>query len=124
MKPDGPIFVCPKCSFEQYGYNESWHEYVGFPLICQKCGEMFWVKMINEAIIPKEKVKEKIPPLKIGSKVYLNNKEHKLHLSPGMVIDKDHIHYRVKLRWHDGQKTRRTVLWVPEHWIKCMPSWL
>ena len=118
------MFKCPKCGAEQEGYNDNWHEFVGFPLICQKCEKMFWVKMRNEAlVIVPTTMPVEIPPLEVGTRVYLDNREHEFHLSPGIVVDKDHIHYRVKISYYSGE-TRHTVLWVPQHWVKPMPTWL
>lgn len=87
---------------------------------------MFWIKKINEMmlIMPNQKIKAKIPLLKIGTKIYLNNADHKFYLSPGTIINKDHVHYRVCLRYHDGQLVKNTIFWCPENWIKSIPNWL
>ncbi len=121
------MFKCPKCSFEQEGCNDSWHEYLGFPFICQKCGELFWIKRTNETMIMTvhdNKMKTKMPPLKIRTKIYLDNKDHKFYLSPGMIVAKDHVHYRVKLYYRENSMTKHTFLWCPESWIKPMPDWI
>ncbi|MDP1712233.1 MAG: hypothetical protein Q8K86_07230 [Candidatus Nanopelagicaceae bacterium] len=69
------------------------------------------------------KMEEDIPSLANGTKVYVDNKEHQFHLAPGVIICKDHGHYRLSLSFNDGKRTRNIEIWVPEHWVKPMPKW-
>ena len=57
-----------------------------------------------------------LPELKVGTEIYINNKEHKFNLEQGKVIGKDHRHYKVELI-HLGK-----VIWVPEHWVEPLPE--
>jgi len=75
----------------------------------------------NESFGAPEKIHVNIPELRIGTLVYINNKEHPLHLEQGKIIDKDHLHYKVKivslLKDIDNK-----VLWFPQHWIDPLPK--
>lgn len=130
--PGDGMLQCPHCKFEQKGVNQSWHEYIGFPFICQKCEQMFWIEgeyaEVKVGVAPK--MEEKIPSLEEGAPIYLDNKEHNFHLCPGTVVQRDHVHYKVELFYHvelskhNGRKTYRTRLWVPEAWVKPVPEFM
>lgn len=60
-----------------------------------------------------EKPQDIIPNFPEGTVVYVNNKEHCRHLQPANVVDRDHLHYRLK--FFDG------CIWMPIHWIKKLP---
>lgn len=59
--------------------------------------------------------KDDIPTEEIVDRVYVVNKEHKRYLDPGIIIDKAHIHYRI--RFADGVN-----IWMPEHWVRRVPD--
>jgi hypothetical protein len=68
-----------------------------------------------------EKVPENIPELKLKTPVYINNKEHKLHLEQGVIVEKDHNHYRVKII-STNKEINGKCLWFPQDWIDPLPK--
>jgi len=57
------------------------------------------------------------PKLTEGTRVYVDNREHKLHLEQGIITKCEPRHYRVKLVSTDQQLNGRFI-WFPSHWIK------
>jgi len=61
------------------------------------------------------------PELKIGTQVFINNKEHPLFLEQGEVTQKDHRHYRIKIISQNSNLNNKCI-WVPEHWVDPLPK--
>ena len=74
----------------------------------------------NESIMP-EKVPLNIPELREGTFVFINNKEHPLFLEQGVIVERDHVQYRVKLV-SKNTNINDTCIWFPEHWIEPIPK--
>ena len=68
-----------------------------------------------------EKVPLNIPEMKIGTKVYINNRQHPLNLEQGIIVKRGHCQYRVKLVSQDPKITGK-CLWFPEHWVEPLPK--
>jgi hypothetical protein len=86
--------------------------------MCERCSAIYWAEGCVENVTLRPKgVDEQIPPLLEYTKVFVVNREHKRYLEPGMIIARDHIHYRVKFK--DGTNT-----WMPSHWIVAIPGGL
>jgi len=119
---------CPFCHHTQsFNPNHDWDEFASFPIQCTECGEIFWSDGgDNEqmAINVRHTWTEEIPPLTEGTQIIVINRQIKFHLSPGEIIERDHKHYRVRIAYHDGQRSKHTILWMPDHWIKPIPGWL
>jgi len=85
-----------------------------YPVKCVNCAEISWIEFIVEnPILPI--VPLSIPPLKVGTIVYVDNREHLKYLDPGTIINKSHVYYRIQ--FPDNER-----IWMPEHWIKAIPS--
>jgi len=74
-----------------------------------------------ESLDPTDKVPLSIPELRIGTYVYINNKEHPMNLEQGEIIERDHKHYRVKLISTDPRLNGR-CMWFPDHWVEPLPK--
>lgn len=61
------------------------------------------------------------PELREGTLVYINNKEHPLFMEQGMIVSRDHVHYRIKIV-STNSAINNTCLWIPEHWIDPLPK--
>ena len=74
-----------------------------------------------ESIGPFEKVPLCKPEMREGTHVFINNKEHKLHLEQGVVVARDHRRYRIKFI-SKNKAINESCLWVPEHWVDPIPK--
>lgn len=70
---------------------------------------------VEEVRVSASFTKESIPPLIEYTKVFVINRQHVKHLEPGIIIARDHIHYRI--RFDDNKK-----IWMPAHWIVAIPG--
>ena len=86
--------------------------------ICPDCSGLD-----NEQLMVNKFVKSgvSIPPLDVASWVYVDNKEHIFFLEYGIIIGKDHLHYRVKLKSYD-EAVNGLFVWLPQHWVKLLPE--
>jgi hypothetical protein len=75
----------------------------------------------NESFGPSEKVPTDIPELRTGTQVYVNNKEHKLYLEQGIITEKTHKYYRLKMV-STNKDINNTFIWFPDHWIDPIPK--
>jgi hypothetical protein len=120
--------ICPDCNGQTIEVH--WNEIPSKVGYCPKC-DMTLILDGDDQIVCK--VKEdgtrdldqhaNIPELKLGTLVYINNKEHEFFLELGEVIEKDHEYYRVKFRSLD-KRIERKCLWVPSHWVEPLPKQL
>ena len=62
----------------------------------------------------KRRGKVKLPNFKRGDFVYIVNKGHELHLEPATVMERDHLHCRVKVIRNKAD----FLIWVPGHWLQ------
>jgi len=112
--------ACPKCGKLNVLISEGWHD-VGFmPVECSNCLVLYWGEVfsdIEKSVISETKqfLKEEIPELEEGTEVFLIHRDHKYHLEPGVVIDRDHKHYRIK--FHDDK-----VIWFPSNLVQKIPD--
>lgn len=94
------------------------------PVLCPLCEMVLILEsdthkvVYSEAWVP---TPERLPPIRVGTPIYLNNREHKLFLEQGVVISKDHNHYRILVNSLDVD-WNGAYLWVPEHWVKELPT--
>ena len=90
---------------------------------CSSCDRVFRFDQKAEALVPfgvyssSERVPEDIPPIPVGDMVYVDNREHELFLEQGVVVKRDHAHYRVRFTSLDKSIDGRK-LWVPQHWVR------
>src|SRR5512137_2806229 len=113
---------CPVCGYDlvKGSMLDSQYQLV----YCEFCDKIMLVDTFSDALCNKvvdfmnaiqTAIKEEIPPMEEGTPIYVNNKESKFFLDIGIVIDRDHLHYRVKL-------SNGTQVWMPEHWIRSLPK--
>lgn len=93
---------CPDCERELERQDSN-------IFFCKACEKRYHVEIIEE-----KKNYEILPELPVGTEIYVNNRQHKLHLEQGTVTEKSHRYYRVKLR--------NGIIWMPEHWIEPLPK--
>jgi hypothetical protein len=113
--------ICPLCN----GQLESVIEATGMrPQYCPHCDKI-WVgddeTIQNESLSTKGKQEVEIPKLAVETVVYVTNREHDFFLEIGVIIKKDHKHYRVQFN-SQNPKINKKLLWMPEHWIAAMPQ--
>lgn len=93
-------------------------------LHCPICGTIYLMSGDEtiEIKYPGEvsKPSEVIPTLALETAIYINNKEHKFFLEQGKIVDKSHLHYRIKFI-SLNKDINNSCLWVPEHWISVVP---
>ncbi len=113
--------LCPSCGYHNIIQSDRWSD-VGFiPLECESCDTLYCAKLSGpdgDATVVLEEdghqeFEEEIPELPIGSPVILKNTDHPLHEVSGIVVDKDHKHYRVEF-----DLDSKIILWCPEEWIE------
>ena len=107
--------TCPGCK----GTNEvnfallvKWSDSGSVPVSCHKCGTEYLVPVSSDESCDGI-VFEPTPAatLKIGTRIVVTNKQHKLNNTHGRIIAKDHCNYRIELEC--GGK-----IWMPHHWIR------
>lgn len=92
---------------------------------CESCNCLFRFNRQSESLIPMGvcesvgQVREEIPPIRVAEEVYIDNSDHEFYLEQGVVIGRDHGHYRVKFCSLDKRINGR-MLWVPAHWVKVL----
>lgn len=103
-------------------------DHLFLPTYCKICKLLFiidratsGIACVERIVEPTPKVEVKIPELPIDTPVYIANKEHPLFLEQGTIIQKDHVHYRIKFISTD-KKIHDSALWVPDHWVKELPA--
>jgi len=111
---------CPKCGKLNAITSDSWKDVGSMPIECSNCLTLYWGKVysdIEQSSIMKEQVilKEEIPELEEGTEVFLIHRDHKYHLEPGVIVARDHKHYRIKFR--DGK-----VIWFPDNLVQKIPD--
>lgn len=89
---------------------------------CPKCQTVSHFSVTDEeAISQKQTKKKEYPPLEVGANVYIANKQHRLHLEFGVIEQRDHKYYRIKLISTD-KELNGNLVWLPEHWVKELPE--
>jgi hypothetical protein len=92
---------------------------------CVSCNCLYRFNRQSELLIPMGvcesigQVKENIPPISLGKEVYIDNLEHEFCLEQGIVIGRDHGHYRIKFCSLDKRINGKKI-WVPTHWVKIL----
>ena len=117
---------CPKCGDLNSIELDTWDDSLAHPCYCGKCSYFFWMTRtadVSETIIIElQKPREAdIPPLKLKTTIYVNNEEHEFFLEQGIIVKKDHKHYRIKFRSTDKRLDGKCV-WMPDHWIVEVPK--
>lgn len=72
----------------------------------------------NETLQIHEKFKkpeEKVPKLEIGTQIIVMITNHELSMEQGVILEKSHIHYKVKFT-SLNPKINNATFWIPEHW--------
>lgn len=111
---------CPAC---KYKLLRSYIEPVVY--YCDKCDFLYKFSERAESLVPfgrlmpRDRMSVKIPEIPEGTPIYVDNLQHKFHLEQGIVIKRDHEHYRVKLCDMDSTTT---FVWLPRHWVKMLPE--
>ena len=95
--------ICPDCKRDMDFEEKNVY-------ICRVCGNILHAESIEPC-----KNYQILPELRVGSEIYINNMEHKFNLEQGVILSKDHRHYKVKL-------SGKIIIWVPEHWVEPLPK--
>jgi hypothetical protein len=113
---------CKKCqTTEEYRVDipQQWLGFSNTPITCDKCNNIFWIHnettTIETTMTGEKDYTEKIPSISNDTVVFIVNKEHPRYLQTAIVIDKEHAHYRIEF-------PDLLVIWVPEHWVRAIPS--
>ena len=121
---------CPECGTINNPISASWSDVGYMPVECTDCLTLYWCRLYEEDEIEIDELKiicshtelntsteiqEEIPKLPEGTEVLLIHRDHPYHLEPGIVIKRDHKHYRIRFR--DGK-----VIWFPENLIEKIPD--
>lgn len=105
------MICCPECGHDdlEYSISEEWLQFTETPARCLSCDHIVWVSVAEDhgGVVLDQ---DQIPPFELGFKVRVIDEHSVLYGKEAFVIDKDHIHYRVK--------SGNTLLWVPEHWVE------
>ena len=118
------VVVCPSCQKSSNQDLMTWDDSVAIPHFCPYCDEFNWVRREADeelSISLHSEIPLIIPPIELGSQVYIDNNDHEFHLERGKISDKDHWHYRILFSSLDD-RINGTVLWMPQHWIKAIPQ--
>lgn len=118
MNPEFTVgHECPYCGTVNMPHSPEWNSVGYMPIECEDCHQFYWCKLLeSETLVkPGKSHRTVIPEMKEGTEVYLINREHPRHLEPGIIEDRDHLHYRVKFQ--DG-----VLIWCPHHWIFKSPE--
>jgi hypothetical protein len=84
---------------------------------CDQCDYLFYFDGKREELVRiGGRFREDIPPIKEGTKVIINNVEHKLFLEFGTVVQRSHKFYRIQFDSLDG-----IGMWVHAHWVDELP---
>lgn len=105
------MIKCKKCNIEfEKGVNYM-TAFSEVPINCDNCGCVTWAH--NEAVIVNNnnEVADRIPDIVENTVVAIVNKEHDRYLQLAIIVDRDHVHYRVEF-------SDLVKMWVPEHWVK------
>lgn len=102
---------CPLCKDSPLDISISpeWLYFTETPAFCKACDKVVWLR-ISEDTTAFYLEEDDIPPIELGFKVRVIDEHSVLYGKEGYVVDKDHIHYRVK--------SGRVLVWVPEHWVE------
>ena len=118
---------CPRCGQLNIMELTTWDDNPAHPCFCKACDYFFWIRKtadVSETITIEStytKHDTDIPPLPLKTAIYISNKEHKFFLEQGIIIKKDHKHYRIKFI-SQNEKIRDKCLWVPDHWVAKIPK--
>lgn len=124
---------CPKCGSLNAIELFTWDDSLAYPCFCGICDYFFWIERtadVTETVVlapttirAKYKNRQKcdIPPLELKTQVFICNKEHKLFLERGIIVKKDHKHYRLRFSSLD-ERLNKKCLWVPDHWVDVIPK--
>lgn len=105
---------CPECNnpINDALRNAEWNSIDCIPVECDKCGLILLYKPIEETTCCNINFQpQSETDLDVMSWVYICNRDHSFYLRVGLIVDKDHVHYRVQ--FENGDKT-----WVPFHWVE------
>lgn len=92
-------------------------------LKCKSCGRVYSTPFCNieYASTIYKTIKANYGELKVGDEVIITDKDSVLFLDKGIIDNKDHVHYRVKIisadpKWHDK------LIWIPHSWVNIIQN--
>lgn len=114
---------CPKCSGRLHRSK------VPKPIIlyCDVCDVLYRWSESAEGVVPfgrlclSQRNSIMIPELKEGTKVYIRCKDHRLFLEQGVVVNRDHEHYRVRFVSLDKDIDGK-MIWFPRQSVGGLPG--
>jgi len=106
--------VCSCGSHNQSDISPNWIKDKLVLIQCDKCNNVYMAS-INVEIETfnkdeSDEPKEEKTNLNIDEKVIIKNEQHDLNNKIGIIVDKDHLHYKVQFK--DGLS-----VWLPYHWV-------
>jgi Zn ribbon nucleic-acid-binding protein len=110
--------ICPQCGVQNDLSQDGWEGEEVIPIECFQCGDLYLQKVtIEDVACIGVKFEPKVETnLKIGSVIYIHNKQHQLNLQRGRIIDKDHCNYRVQL-------VSGIRIWFPHNCVIPLPDY-
>lgn len=107
--------ACPSCGEVNLKFDRELLRLAGNSMAqCRYCGKKSWmwakVEEITEFQDNEVVIEDQLPSLPIGAHAYLINERHPRFLERCEIVNKKHVHYRV--RFEDDM-----LLWIPGHWV-------
>lgn len=103
--------ICPECGQceLEISLSEEWMDFDETPAFCSECCSIVWAKISEDCggVVLNE---DNIPPYELGHEIKIVHQQSPFYNQNGYVIDKDHIHYRIKID--------HTLIWMPEDWVE------
>jgi len=90
-----------------------WAREGAVPVRCEDCGDVYLATTTVDEETHSDTDEYNPKPethFEIASRVIIENEEHELNGQEGIIVDKDFLHYKVKLA--DGK-----AIWLPYHWV-------
>jgi hypothetical protein len=124
---------CPRCGCKLDTPRLSRADHIFLPTYCKICKLIFMFDKATSGVVCVDSASDKreppvprpnkiiLPPLPMGTPIYVVNKEHPLFLEQGVVSGVKHLHYRVKMV-SMNKKLHGSFLWIVEHWVRELPQ--
>lgn len=118
---------CPRCGTLNSVQLQTWDDSPAYPCFCGSCDYFFWIKRTADATetltlqVGEFKPKPDIPPLPLKTPVFINNRDHEFFLEQGIIVKKDHKHYRIRFKSEDTRLNGK-CLWFPADQVSEIPK--
>ena len=113
--PSDEMFVleCPHCGAPRRTKPRGGR--VSYPEECVACSKTFWVESVPVPVARKTLgLRKRYPAFKGGEEVYIINRGHEFHLQPAVVVQRDHVHCRVRI----VRNGKPILVWISENCLQ------